>query len=112
MADYSLTYGWRDTVRAFEGADWSTIHEFPATMNGCGLQRFYVRWRAANPAATVEATFLGSPDEILLDDPVAGAAGWMSGYGCGQPAFRVKSSTDESTLTDVVAGVQRWEISV
>ena len=84
---YSFSRVWRETVRAFEGEEWSTIYEYPATMNGCGLQRFYIRWRAANQQATVEATFLSTPDEIVLEDPVAGAAGWMSGYGCGsQPS--------------------------
>ncbi len=112
VAGYSLAEEWHETVRAFSGEDWSTIYEFPATMNGCDLQRFYIRWRAVNESAKVEVTFLSSPDEIVLGDPVDGVAGWMSGYGCGQPAFRLKHSNDESTLTDVAVEVQRWEVSV
>lgn len=108
---FALSSEWRETVRAFNGTEWATIHEFPATMNGCSLQRFYVRWRAVNEQSTVQATFL-STDDIVLEDPVFGATGWMSGYGCGQPAFRMKSSTDGSTLTDVVVEVQKWEVSV
>jgi hypothetical protein len=109
---YSLNREWRETVRAFEGMEWATVYEFPATMNSCGLQRFYIRWRTANEQATAEATFLSSTGDIVLEDPVAGVAGWMSSYGCGQPAFRMKSSADESTLTDVVIEIQQWEISV
>jgi hypothetical protein len=81
-------------------------------MNGCDLQRFYIRWRSVNTSATVEVTFLSTGDEIVLGNPVAGAAGWMSGYGCGQPGFRLKQSSDTSTLTDVAVEVQRWEVAV
>lgn len=108
---YSLNKSWHEVVRAFDGDEWSTIYEFPATMNGCSLQRFYVRWRAVNPSATVEVTFL-STDEIVLATPASGSAGWMSGYGCGQPAFRLEQSDDGSTLTDVAVEVQQWEVSV
>ncbi|WP_154814625.1 hypothetical protein [Actinophytocola xinjiangensis] len=108
---YDLSREWRETVRAFSGTEWATIYEFPLTMNGCSLQRFYVRWRAVNEQSTVQTTFV-SVDDIVLEGPVDGAAGWMSGYGCGQPAFRMKSSTDESTLTDVVVEVQQWNASV
>lgn len=109
---YVLTKSWRETVRVFEGTEWSTAVEFPATMNGCSLQRFYIRWRAINEAAQVEATFVSSPDLIQMTDSATGAVGWMSGYGCGQPAFRMIEPADGSTLTDAVLEVQRWEPSV
>lgn len=112
---YALSNEWRETVRAFEGEEWSTIFEYPATMNGCDMQRFYVRWRSVNPAAIVEAALLTSTDEILLVGPARGGVGWMTSYGCGQPAFRMIGTVDtanESNLTDVVVEVQQWEISV
>ena len=34
---YALSNEWRETVRAFEGEEWSTIFEYPATMNGCDI---------------------------------------------------------------------------
>lgn len=81
-------------------------------MNGCSQQRFYIRWRSVNPNATIEAALISSFDEILLHGPAPGAAGWMSSYGCAQPAFRFITSTDDSSLSDIVVEVQQWEISV
>jgi hypothetical protein len=81
---------------------------FPATMNGCVQQRFYVRWRSLNPNAVVEASFGSVPEGFVLDRPVSGFAGWQSGYGCGQPVFLLKSSRDGSTLTDIIVEVQRF----
>lgn len=108
---YELAGEWRSIERAFESADWTTIYEFPATMNGCVRQRFYVRWRAANPDAVVEATMV-STGVIVLVEPAAGAVGWMSGSGCAQPAFRMQDSAGESTLTDVFVEVQQWKGAV
>ncbi len=112
---YALSHEWRETIRAFEGEEWSTIFEYPATMNGCGLQRFYVRWRTVNVNAIVEATLLDSGGEIVLVTPASGGAGWMSSYGCGQPGFRMNGTVDPddmSNLTDVVVEVQQWEAAV
>jgi hypothetical protein len=76
----------------FEHLDgWSTRHDFPATMNGCGTQRFHVRWPAAASDAVVEATLVSVPDVIVMTEPSDGAVGWMAGNGCGQPAFRLRS---------------------
>jgi serine/threonine protein kinase len=112
VSGYTLENAWRDTPRAFQGAEWTTLYEFPATMNGCSQQRFYIRWRSVNPNATIEASLISSFDEILLHGPAPGAAGWMSSYGCAQPAFRFITSTDDSSLSDIVVEVQQWEISV
>jgi hypothetical protein len=81
-------------------------------MNGCGMQRFFIRWRAVNEDAVVESTFVSTGDLIALADPVSGATGWMAGYGCSQPAFRMQDSAGPSNLTDVVVDVQQWEVSV
>ena len=81
-------------------------------MNGCDQQRFYIRWRSLNPSALVESTFLSAPDLIVINKPVRGEAGWMSGYGCGQPGFRLVSSRDGSTLADIIVEVERWQPAV
>ena len=65
-----------------------------------------------NSAAIVEAALLTSTDEILLAGPARGGVGWMTSYGCGQPAFRMIGTADtanESNLTDLVVEVQQWE---
>jgi hypothetical protein len=80
-------------------------------MNGCDQQRFYVRWRSLDPTADVEATWLTYDGSDVLSKAVRGSAGWQSSDGCSQPAFRLHSGRSESTLTDVVVDVQRWEAS-
>jgi eukaryotic-like serine/threonine-protein kinase len=108
VTGYAVQRQWTETVRAFTGSTWSTMTNFPATMNGCVQQRFYVRWRSLNPNAVVEASFGSVPEGFVLDRPVSGVAGWQSGYGCGQPMFLLKSSRDGSTLTDIIVEVQRF----
>jgi hypothetical protein len=110
---FALVREWRETTRVFEGlSDWSTLVEFPATMNGCGMQRFYVRWRASDPDAEIEATLVSSPDLIVMVEWGTGAVGWMAGSGCAQPAFRMGLLPGDATLTDVVVEVQQWESAV
>jgi len=73
---FALEQEWRETTRVFEDTDdWSTLYDFPATMNGCGLQRFYVRWRAAAPEAVVEATLVSVPDVIVMAGSSVGSVG-------------------------------------
>jgi serine/threonine protein kinase len=109
---YSLDDEDRQTVRVFSGEkQWRTLDDFPATMNGCDQQRFYVRWRSLDPTADVEATWLTYDGSDVLSKAVRGSAGWQSSDGCSQPAFRLHSGRSESTLTDVVVDVQRWEAS-
>lgn len=105
---YELADEWRTTIRAFTGDTWVSSSSFPATMNGCDQQRFYVRWRAPQ---SVEATFR-SMDGIALSDPATGTAGFMSSYGCSRPSFQVATSVGGSTLVDVVVEVQRWSSCV
>ena len=110
---YSFSRSVRTTVRAFAGTQWSTVTDFPATMNGCNQQRFYIRWRSLNSSAAIRATFVSSPDDIVLNKPVTGTAGWQSGYGCGQPAFLLPGTgSDGSTLADLVVEYQVWTPSV
>jgi hypothetical protein len=66
-------------------------------MNGCDMQRFFIRWRTVNQDVVVDSTFVFTGDLIVLADPVRGAADWMAGY-----AFRMRDS----------AGAAQWEVSV
>jgi len=36
----------------------------------------------------------------------------MTGWGCGQPAFRLRSLPGDGNLIDVVVEVQQWESAV
>lgn len=109
---YRLSY--KDSVqsRAF---DFTTrqVFDLPATMNGCGNQRFYVRWRAPAEYA-VEAiwTYPGpTPDEPIYEPAggsATGSAGFMSSYGCTQPAFRLIDAPEPSNLIDVTVEFQVW----
>jgi hypothetical protein len=111
VSGYSLDDEDRATLRVFTGGkQWQTLEDFPATMNGCDEQRFHVRWRSLDPTADVEATWLNY-DGSVENKAVRGSAGWQSSFGCSQPAFRLHSSGNGSTLTDVVVDVQRWEAS-
>jgi serine/threonine protein kinase len=112
VSGYSLDDENRESVRVFTGdKQWQTLEDFPATMNGCDEQRFYVRWRSLDPSAEVEATWLSDDGSVVLTKAVRGPAGWQSSDGCGQPGFRLHKSRSGSTLTDVVIEVQRWTAS-
>ena len=108
---YSLADQNNETVRIFSDKRWQLLYEFPATMNGCDQQRFYVRWRSLDPTAEVEATWVSSDGSRIEDKTVRGTAGWQANYGCSQPAFRLRKSGSRSTLDDVVVDVQRWDAS-
>jgi hypothetical protein len=108
---YSLADENRETVRVFDDEQWQLLEQFPATMNGCDQQRFYIRWRSLDPTAEVEATWVSSDGSEIENKAVRGSAGWQSNYGCSQPAFRLRKSGSGSTLDDVVVDVQRWQAS-
>ena len=108
---YSLADRNRETVRIFDDKQWQIIDRFPATMDECDQQRFYVRWRSLDPAAEVEATWVSSDGSEIEKKAVRGSAGWQSNYGCSQPAFRLRSSGNEAALDDIVVEVQRWTAS-
>jgi hypothetical protein len=93
------------------GPNWST---FPSTMNGCGDQRFLVRWRAVNGTAQVAARWVES-EEARGEPGITGTAGpqvianagWIEIDGCQTPQFRLVSDSDGLTLTDVTVAVQQ-----
>jgi hypothetical protein len=110
LMGWELHRKWTALDRAFTGGQWMPLSgsgytPFPSTMNGCGAQRFLVRWRAVNPNARVAARWAdaaGGGGKI-----VTGTAGWMNVNGCLSPEFRLLGSSDGSTLTDVTAAVQQ-----
>ncbi len=75
-----------------------------ATYDVCRQQRFYIRWLAVDPAAVVESTFVDEHVRTVQNRPVHGAAGWMSSYGCVQPALRINPAVSgiPATATAIV----------
>lgn len=118
VAGYELSYEDKVTSRAFEGST-REVSDLPATMNGCGQQRFYVRWRSLATGYTLEATWVyqameagGEPVLESAGGTASGNAGWMSSYGCTQPGFRLIESPGPGNLTDVVVEYQVWKAAV
>lgn len=111
LDQWRLNQAWTDTPRAFLGDEWTAVvgadrDRFPATMNGCDQQRFLVRWRAVNDTAEVEARW--QQQDVVFGEPVVANEGWFDLDGCSAPEFRLRSTQDESTLTDVTVEVQQW----
>jgi hypothetical protein len=92
-------------VRVFGGQGLATVGDFPATMNGCAHQRFFIRWRTLG-GHSVAASLVSVPDLITVDGAAYGSSGWMSSDGCGQPAWEVIH--DERLLVDVHVSWQVW----
>ena len=93
------------SVRVFGGQGLATVVDFPATMNGCAHQRFFVRWRALG-GQSVAASLVSAPDRITVESAAYGSAGWMSSHGCGQPAWELLH--DDSSSIDVQLTWQVW----
>jgi hypothetical protein len=108
-----------DQIRAFDQGQASLLFDFPVTMNGCSDHYFTLRWRAVNTTAEV---LVGHGDVNTVDGTTAiadlspeppAAAGFISGFGCDQPAFAQQGAAgDGSTLTDIVVEYQVWNVSV
>lgn len=116
LTGWRLGPTWTDQPRAFDEG-WTSASgpehsDFPATMNGCDLQRFLVRWRVIPDNTTVRVGLQHStaPDEIT-GDVVHGQAGWMSLDGCQVPRFQLERSEHGSTLADVAVDVIELEPS-
>lgn len=92
-------------LRLFSGKDITVITDFPATMNGCAHQRFFIRWRSLGDRS-VEASLVSTPDLITVHEAVTGSSGWMASHGCGQPAW--KFLEDENSMADIQVNWQVW----
>jgi hypothetical protein len=63
-------------VRVFGGQKPATVADFPATMNGCAHQRFFIRWRTLG-GHSVAASLVSVPDLITVETAAYGSSGWM-----------------------------------
>lgn len=83
------------------------IEPFPSTMNGCGLQMFYVRWRSvgtiAIQAGTTGGTYRFGAQFSSSDFTQSGVgmSGEMTMDSCSQPAFFIDPAGPDNTLEDV-----------
>ncbi|MEU7612328.1 hypothetical protein [Micromonospora sp. NPDC049204] len=93
------------SVRVFAGQGLATVVGFPATMNGCAHQRFFIRWRTLG-GQSVAASLVSVPDLITVETAAYGPGGWMSSHGCGQPAWELVQ--DDGSLVDVHIAWQVW----
>ena len=91
-------------IRVFGGPDPAVIDGFPATMNGCAHQLFFIRWWALGDHR-MTARLVSMPDLIPMSDPVSGTSGWFASHGCAQPAW---SKQDSEILADVQVTWQVW----
>lgn len=92
------------SVRIFGGQGPAVVDGFPATMNGCAHQRFFVRWRTLGEEQ-VRVQVVASPDLIPIAEVAEGSAGWIASHGCGQPSWTIAA---ESQIVDVHVRWQRW----
>ncbi|TNH26841.1 hypothetical protein FHG89_19850 [Micromonospora orduensis] len=92
------------SVRIFGGKGPVVVDGFPAKMNGCAHQQFFVRWRALGEEQ-IRVQVVASPDLIPIAEAAEGSAGWMASHGCGQPSWTVAA---ESQIVDVHVRWQRW----
>jgi len=112
---FSLIRSVTSVVSVRENRFFAAVGSLPVRTAGyarCREQRFYVRWMAVDPRAAVEATFVDEHVRTVQNRPVRGAAGWMSSYGCVQPALRIRppagSAPDHAT---VIVETRVWQRS-
>lgn len=80
-----------------------------ASYEQCREQRFFVRWMAVDPDAVVSATLVDEPVRTVQNRPVHGSAGWMSSFGCVQPALRIAPETIGPNAARVIVETQVWQ---
>ena len=102
----------KGSIRIFEGAGWTGIPNFPATMNGCSSGVFMIRWRSASRDIRVEST-LGYYDLTVgpAIKPKVGTFGYMYGTNGDQPMFKLVGTLNRngSNLVDVYYELKFWE---
>lgn len=112
LQGFSLQAGGRSTVTVSQSRYFTAVGHLPvrtASYAECRAQRFYVRWMAVDPRAVVEATFVDEGVHTVQNRPVSGAAGWMSSYGCVQPALRIRPPAGANpTRAQVIVETQVW----
>jgi hypothetical protein len=110
LQGFALQASGRSTVRVSQSRYFTAVGRLPvrtASYSECRRQRFYVRWLALDPRAVVDATFVDEGVHTVQNTPVRGAAGWMSSYGCVQPALRIRPAAVPSQAM-VIVETQVW----
>lgn len=112
--DYVLNDSWDGQVRVFEGSGVESIRgkddgRFPATMNGCGSQMYFVTFRSVADPVQLEAQLINAVDEPVASEVLNN--GWMLGTNCATPSFAFHSSDAEGNLTDVAYTVHEYRQS-
>ncbi len=112
LQGFALQAGGRSTVTVSQSRYFTAVGHLPvrtASYAECRAQRFYVRWMAVDPRAVVEATFVDEGVHTVQNRPVSGAAGWMSSYGCVQPALRIRPPAGATPArAQVIVETQVW----
>ncbi|GIE25971.1 hypothetical protein Ahu01nite_090730 [Winogradskya humida] len=114
LAGWRLAGEWHDSVRV--SGTWTSLcgdpvcePRFPATMNGCGNQRFLLRWRTVGNT-TVDfgdgtvAADIGTLADEQLAEPTN--TGWAELHGCGWPLWRTHDAPNN--LVDIAVTLQQW----
>jgi len=99
----------KGSMRVFQGKDWDGIWQFPNTMNGCSSGVFMIRWRSADPNASVQSSAANNAAIASGSQTKPGIFGYMSGTNCDQPMFKFVDSRDGSTLVDVYYELKFWQ---
>lgn len=100
------------TVTITRGRYFTAVGRLPvrtAAYDVCRRQRFFVRWLAVDPAAVIAATLVDERVSTVQNRPVHGSAGWMSTFGCVQPALRIAPSTLGPGSATVIVETQVWQ---
>jgi len=112
LQGFALQASGRSTVRVSQSRYFTAVGRLPvrtASYSECRRQRFYVRWLALDPRAVVDATFVDEGVHTVQNTPVRGAAGWMSSYGCVQPALRIRpTAAAVPSQAIVIVETQVW----
>ncbi|MFZ0159604.1 MAG: hypothetical protein WAL50_11295 [Kineosporiaceae bacterium] len=112
LQGFALQASGRSTVRVSQSRYFTAVGSLPvrtASYSECRRQRFYVRWLALDPRAVVDATFVDEGVHTVQNTPVRGAAGWMSSYGCVQPALRIRpTAAAVPSQAMVIVETQVW----
>jgi hypothetical protein len=107
---YRLSKSWAASATVTADRHFAAVGGLPVRTTSwgqCRTQRFYLRWQASDPRAVVDASFVDAAVRTVQNSPVHGAGGWMSSYGCVQPALRIRPGAGPATAT-VTLQVQVW----
>jgi hypothetical protein len=116
LPGWRLRKEWDDHLRAFRN-EWRSLrpndpdNPYPATMNGCGNQRFLIRWRSISgvPVRFGCGTVAGDIGTIVEDElPVPAERGWAELHGCGWPLWQYIEQDGGGHLGDIAVALQQW----